>query len=286
MNKLFYAASTFLLIAGPAAAQADRAIIKVNGTAILQSEVLERLWKRYGPAMVEEMVDEALLRQAASAQKIKADPDEVERRFSRIRSQFNDPATFEDQLKQSGSSVEMLKRDLADQMAQEKSVIKRGGLSVKDDELAQAFKTHFAKLGTPQTVHLLHMVVKTEAEAKDLVQKIKGGGDFRALAKEKSLATSGKINGGDYGFVARGMLPPEIEAIAFALKPKEVKLVPGQKGVHILQALEFKAAVPAEFAKVKDDLREILMAEKVKAALPGYLQELRKKAEIQPQGQP
>jgi parvulin-like peptidyl-prolyl isomerase len=127
---------------------------------------------------------------------------------------------------------------------------------------------------------LHHILVATESDAKAIVEKIKSGADFKTLAREKSLAASGKAAGGDYGFVARGMLPPEIDEIAFGLKPGEIKIVPGPRGSHILQVLEMRPAKPATFAGIKDDLRDMLMAEKIKKAAPSYLTELRQKAEI------
>jgi parvulin-like peptidyl-prolyl isomerase len=96
------------------------------------------------------------------------------------------------------------------------------------------------------------------------------------------LAASGKAAGGDYGFVARGMLPAEIDDIAFAMKTGEIRIVPGPRGFHVLQVLEKRPAKVAVFAEVKDDLRDMLLAEKIKKAAPEYLAELRHKADIKP----
>lgn len=268
-----------------ATAQADRTVVLVNGTPIRQSEVLERLWKRYGPDTLEEMVDEILLRQAAQAQKLQASPAEVDKRLSRLRSQFSDQKVFESQLEQYGSSIDRLGEELREQLVREKLVIAERRLSIKEEELKRAFETHRSELGSREGLHLRHILLKTEAEAKEIVQKVRAGGDFKDLAKEKSLAPTGKLSGGDYGFVTKGMLPPDIEELAFAMKKDDLRILPTPKGFHVLQALERRPAVPAEFAKVKEDLREMLLQEKIKAALPDFLRDLRAKAEIKPQGQ-
>ena len=266
----------------PAAAQADKEVVKVNGTPIRQSEVMNRLWKRYGTETLEEMVDELLLRQDAQAKKVKAAPDEVNKRLERVRAQFPDPKILENQLEQAGSSMDKLKEDIGDQLVREKLIISRRRLSVKEGDLKKAFAEHRQQLGTPPGVHLRHILVKTESEAKDLLGKIKGGPGFIHLAREKFPAPTGKINGGDYGMVSKGMLPPEIEEVAFAMKLNEVRMLPSPNGFHILQTLEKRAAAPAEYEKVKKDLREMLLQQKIKQALPEYVQELRRKAEIQP----
>lgn len=282
MKAGFLIITGFFLSAIQAAAQVDREIVKVNGTPIRQSEVLDRLWKHYGTETLDEMVDELLLRQDAQAKKIKVMPAEIDKRLERVRSQFPDPKILENQLQQSGSSLENLRADLGDQLLREKLILGQRGLSVKEEDVKKAFTEHRGDLATPPGVHLRHILVKTEPEAKELLAKIKAGGDFIALAKEKSLAPTGQINGGDYGIVSKGMLPPEIEAVAFAMKPDETRMLPSPNGFHILQTLEKRPAAPAEYEKVKKDLREMLLQEKLKQALPEYVRELRRKAEIKP----
>ena len=150
----------------------------------------------------------------------------------------------------------------------------------------KAYDANKDKLGKPEAVHLRHILAKTEVEATEIAAKIKSGSDFKTLAREKSLAASGKAAGGDYGFVSRGMLPPEIDSVAFALKPGEIKIIPGPRGSHILQVVESRAAQSATFAEVKDDLREMLVAEKLKEASGPFLLELRRKADIKTSSQP
>jgi foldase protein PrsA len=276
-------ASLIMLFAARAGAfpvGADGILVRVNGVPIRQSEVVERLLKRYGAQAVDEMIDETLLRQAAKKAGIVADDSEVSRRLSKLQEQFGSRELFISQLEQAGSSLTKVKEDLADEIVREHLVVKSQGLSVTDSELKKSFDENKDKLGAPEAVHLRHILVATEAAAKDVVAKVKGGADFKALAREKSLAASGKAAGGDYGFVARGMLPAEIEEIAFAMKTGEIRVVPGPRGSHVLQVLETRSAKPAVYADVKDDLRDLMMAEKIKKAAPQFLQELRAKAEI------
>ncbi len=272
------------LIAAPARADADREIVKVNGTTIRQSEVMEKLWQRYGPETLDEMIDGLLLRQEAQRKNINAASAEVDRRLARLREQLPDPKALEAQLQQSGSSIDKLKQELSEQVELEKLVAGEKKLSVRDDEIKEAFEKHKDELARPEGVHLRHIMVATEAEADDVIKHLKAGADFRELAREKSLAPTGKINGGDYGVVTRGLLPREIEDVAFAMKPNELRKLESGKSWHVLQALERRPAQPAVYAKVKDDLRQALLEEKIKAVLPDYKRALRAKADIQPLG--
>ena len=281
MNPI--SASLALILAARAAAAPvgpDGVLVRVNGVPIRQSEVVERLLKRYGAQAVDEMIDELLLRQAAKKSAIVPDEAEVTRRLNKLQEQFGSRELFVSQLEQAGSSIAKVKEDLADEIVRERLVIKAKSLTVGAAEIKKAFGENKDKLGAPEAVHLRHILAADDKEAQDLVAKIKSGADFKALAREKSLASSGKAAGGDYGFVARGMLPPEIDEIAFAMKPQEIRVVPGPRGSHVLQVLETRPAKPAVFAEVKDDLRDMLLAERIKKAAPEYLQELRRGADI------
>ena len=118
-----------LFLANAAAAE-DPTIVKVNGTPIRQSEVFDRLWKRYGSETLDEMVDELLLRQAVLNAKIQVSPSEVDRRLSKVRAQFSDPKLFEAELAGAGSSVDKLKVELREHLSREKLITAQKKLSV------------------------------------------------------------------------------------------------------------------------------------------------------------
>ncbi len=286
---MFQAIAAAILLAAPASAATssvagDFDVVRVNGTAIRQSEVLERLWKRYGSQTLEEMIDELLMRQAAAAKKITASPADIDRRFARLQAQFGSRELLVSQLEQAGTTVAKVKEDLADEIVRERLIVEAKGVKISDEDLKKAFDTNKDKLGKPEAAHLRHILAKTEAEANELVAKVKGGADFQTLARDKSLAASGKAAGGDYGFVSRGMLPPEIDEVAFSMKAGEIKTIAGPRGWHILQVVEKRAAQTASFDEVKDDLREMLLAEKLKEASAPFLLELRRKADIKTPG--
>jgi foldase protein PrsA len=281
--KSIYASVSFILAASAAwgaAPAADQILVQVNGTPIRRSELVSRLLGRYGAQTVDEMIDELLMRQAAQKGAITADEAAINRRVTKLQERFGSRELFLSQLEQAGSSVAKLKFDLADEIVREKLVVKAKALKVTDEELKKAFDANKDGLGQPEAVHLRHILVKTQAEADTVAEKVKSGADFAALARDKSLAASGKSAGGDYGFVARGMLPDEIEKIAFGMKAGELKTVPGARGVHVLQVLDRRPAKVAVFGEVKEDLREMLLQEKIKKAAPEYLSDLRRAADI------
>lgn len=84
-------------------------------------------------------------------------------------------------------------------------------------------------------VRASHILVKTEQEAKDLLNEIKNGASFADIAQEKSLCPSGQ-NGGDLGFFGKGVMVKEFEDAAFALEVGQVsEPVQTQFGWHLIQ---------------------------------------------------
>ncbi len=85
-------------------------------------------------------------------------------------------------------------------------------------------------------VRASHILVKTEDEAKSLLEEIKNGKLFADAAKEVSLCPSGR-DGGDLGFFKRGVMVKPFEDAAFSLKEigEVSEPVQTQFGWHLIQ---------------------------------------------------
>ncbi|MEK7656646.1 MAG: peptidyl-prolyl cis-trans isomerase [Elusimicrobiota bacterium] len=282
-------AGLFLALLAPVSSQEGRSpsppedpvVVTVNGSAIRQSEVVARLWKLYGPATVQDLVDEQLLGQAAAELKLKADAKEIDKRLQALKREFRDEEAFLARLKRVGSSIDEVKRQLGEQIVREELVLRRKGIAVGEAEIKGYFDKNKASLAAPEQARLRYILLRTEQEARDALLALRAGADFAKLAAAKSLDPS-KDKGGDLGFISRGKLQPEIENLAFSLKPGEADLIGASGGWHLLQMVETKASLAADFKKVKDDVRQTLLSTKIAEAFPSFLQELREKAKIEP----
>lgn len=85
-------------------------------------------------------------------------------------------------------------------------------------------------------VRARHILLKSEDEAKKLLEEIKGGKSFADAAKEVSLCPSGR-DGGDLGFFKKGVMVKPFEDAAFAMKEigEISEPVQTQFGWHLIQ---------------------------------------------------
>jgi parvulin-like peptidyl-prolyl isomerase len=87
-------------------------------------------------------------------------------------------------------------------------------------------------------VHCAHILVKSEKEAKEVLERLKKGEKFSSVAKAVSNCPSGK-QGGDLGTFTRGKMVKEFEKATFALNKGETSvIVKTQFGCHIIKRLE------------------------------------------------
>lgn len=123
-----------------------------------------------------------------------------------------------------------------------------------------------------------HILVKTEAEAKEIIAQLNKGGDFSKIAKEKSLDPGSKDKGGDLGwFSPATMVKPFSDAVAVLPKGSvSASPVQTQFGWHVIKLVDTRAAQPLPYEKVKEGLQKNLQQRN----LEKMMADLRSKAKI------
>ncbi len=84
-----------------------------------------------------------------------------------------------------------------------------------------------------------HILVETEEEANEVVDRLAAGEDFAELAEELSTDTGSAAQGGDLGFVSQGTFVEPIDEAVFNLPLNEVSdPIETQFGWHVVEVLE------------------------------------------------
>lgn len=125
-----------------------------------------------------------------------------------------------------------------------------------------------------------HILVEKEADAKDIIAKLKKEPKaFEALAKQKSLDTGSKVNGGDLGwFDPRSMVPEFGVAVAKLEKGKITEEpVKSQFGYHVILLEDSRAKAVPPLEQVKPGLTQQVQQQNLKK----LLDDMKAKAKIE-----
>jgi peptidyl-prolyl cis-trans isomerase C len=123
-----------------------------------------------------------------------------------------------------------------------------------------------------------HILVKTEAEAKDIIAQLNKGGDFAKIAKEKSIDPGSKDKGGDLGWFSPASMVKPFSDVAANLQKGATSATPVQTqfGWHIIKLVDSRPAQPLPYEKLKDGLQKNLQQRN----LEKMMSDLRSKAKI------
>src|SRR5213594_802843 len=164
-------------------------------------------------------------------------------------------------------------------------------VEVKDDEVAEYYALHKDdKFTEPEQVRARHILVKTAADAgadvkaaarkkaEELLAKVKAGGDFAALAKERSEDAGSAANGGDLGLFTRGRMTPAFEEAAFALQGGGLSdVVETPFGFHVIKVEEHRPGGAKPLETVHDEIVDTLKRERSLALARKQAEEDRRK---------
>ncbi len=105
------------------------------------------------------------------------------------------------------------------------------------DKLAEALGDEVSP--TAEQARARHILVETEEEAKEVIERLEAGEEFADLATELSTDPGSAANGGDLGFVPSGRFVEPIDEAVFSLPLGEIsEPIETQFGWHVVEVLE------------------------------------------------
>ena len=178
-----------------------------------------------------------------------------------------------------------MKKDLALDLWMKKEM-KTLEASFTKEKLQEEYKKNKKLYSTPKKLHARHILVKTEAEAKEIIKELDSAKDKKAkfieLAKSKSTGPSGKA-GGDLSWFEPKMMVPEFSAAADKLKKGEYTKTPvkTQFGYHIIMLDDKKEAAVKPFETVEAQIKNSLAGKAFAGKMKEKTEALRKAAKIE-----
>jgi parvulin-like peptidyl-prolyl isomerase len=175
-----------------------------------------------------------------------------------------------------------VKRDLALELWMKKEF---DSIKVTDADVKAFYNKNKAMFVQPETAKASHILLKTEADAKAVIKKLKSAKDkkakFTELAKTKSTGPSGP-NGGDLGWFDRKRMVKEFSDAAFKLKKGSYtkKPVKTQFGYHVIFLDDKKDGGNVSLKEATPNITQSLKVKKFQANMKKVTKKLRSSADI------
>jgi foldase protein PrsA len=276
---------------------------KVNGEVITVDELnqqVAQLKKQY-PTMFEgadgegrlidfkqrlldNLIDQELVRQAAEDQGIKVTDADVDKQIKQLKGGFENDKAFTEALTSAGMTEDSLKTQIREQLLTQKLIESLdSGAAVNDEDIKKYYETNKAQFYQKEAKRASHILFKPEdkAKAEQVLKELNNGGDFKQLAKKYSVDTATAANGGDLGWPTTAYVEEFQKALDKLDVGETSKLVKTPYGWHIIRVEEERKASQQKLDDVKDQIKQILVQQNRADSYQKFLDGLRKKAKIE-----
>ncbi|HTI86945.1 MAG TPA: peptidylprolyl isomerase [Alphaproteobacteria bacterium] len=228
--------------AAPTAPVADPVVGRVNGEAVLRSDVLreaetlppqfqqmpiEALW----PVLLDRVIDRKLIAGAARKDGLANDAD-----------------------------VKARMKDLEDRVLEQTFLVKRMQKQVTEAAMQKRYAEMIGAMKPEARVHARHILVKTRDEAVDIIRELAKGTDFAKLAGERSQDPSSAKAGGDLGWISKEQVVGPFGDAVFAMKKGETSRAPVQTqfGFHVIRVDDIQADYKPSYDEKRDEIQQAL----------------------------
>jgi foldase protein PrsA len=242
-------------------------VATVNGQPLSRDQLAALCLHFDGKAVLETLIQHELIRQEAAKQGVAVSKEELEACVRKTvqeqldaRARMNGANDFADwaakkglkpadATRQAHEAEDWLRPFAAPEVLARKILLK--SVEVTEADARAEFDRRYGP-----KAKVLQIVLRTEADAEDVIRKLKLGADFVEMARDASVDNVSRRKGGEIEPLGRGS---PLGDAAFHLKPRQFsEPVKTPDGVHILKLVELIPAVNKHFDDVKDEIRESL----------------------------
>ncbi len=246
---------------------------------------------KFKQEIADQVVDRVLLLQEAARLKIQPDKETVDTRLAQIETSRSKD---QDWLNNKERLIPKIRKQLEDDSvldSLEKKI--RDVPKPKRADVKRFYESSPDKFTAPEQIKVSIIMLRVDPsapsnlwdaafeEASTLVAKLRGGADFAELARIHSGDDSA-INGGDMGYIHKGMLAVPAQNVLDLMSPNDIsEPVVLLQGVAVFRLDDRVKAKLNPFDKVKDRVESLLQRDQGDKAWRGLAQELRKKTKIE-----
>jgi parvulin-like peptidyl-prolyl isomerase len=167
-------------------------------------------------------------------------------------------------------------------------------VKVSDDEIKVEYRAHADRYKVPKQVKVSQIlfvwdknasekdIAGVKKNAQEILERVKKGEDFAALAKKYSLDQASAAKGGDIGYANGKQLPSGayIAAMAFEKEGAVSDLIIGKEDIRILKATEVVPEKKKSIEELRSWLERAAQSKKQREAWQNYMDGLKKKGGV------
>ncbi|OCA88302.1 foldase [Bacillus sp. FJAT-27225] len=263
-----------------AAFTGPKAAATIDKEKISMNELNEKLNESYGATMLDTMINNKVVELEAKKENVSVTQKEIDSEYDKLIDAYGSEEALNAALEQNRTNENVLKQDIKDYLLAEKLMRKK--IEITDEEMKTYFDENKESFNTEEQVEASHILVKDEATAKEVKEKLDQGEDFAALAKEYSTDTANAEQGGELGFFGKGDMVAEFEKAAFNLGINKIsEPVKTEFGYHIIKVTDKQEAKEAVYEDSKDQIKEQLFQQKFQTEYPSWLEDAKKEYKIE-----
>lgn len=232
--------------------------------------------------ILQTLIDQSLLLQAATAQQLSVSQQELDTVMELIQNKWgkNDWNTTLGQAKLSdGDFRALMQNDLLIRKYMRDFVFAR--IAITDAQIETFAAAHPEKMVQPEQIHVYQWVGHNPNDLQMWLADLKKRPHtFQSLAQTHSVGPEA-AHGGDLGWIARGMLPPALDAACFALgvhKPSAI--VPYGDVYHVFWVEERMPQRAATLAQMRNPIESLLRQQAEAQAQQDHIVALRDAARV------
>ncbi len=247
--------------------------------------------------VLDQLIDFYLLLEESERRQVIATADEVESEIERVRNSYPTSQTFDEQLQEWGTTLEILREETRKDLLVAKTIEMELNivLEIEDETVRAFYDQHPGQFATGELVQASHILIglsptasatergqslETAKALRD--QAITSNTDFADLARQHSTDEATASNGGDLGMIERGQTGESFERALFSLELDEISpIVESPFGFHIIKAGRRQEGTITPFQQVRTQIRNILLQQERQLRMSSFLSNLRKAGNVE-----
>jgi parvulin-like peptidyl-prolyl isomerase len=258
----------------------------------------EAVIKQSRAGLLQRLIDNILIEQEAKksgASIIVKDEEIMEVVQDMLNKQKLSMQDFLKSLAKESNSIESVKKEIRGQMMRARLLRReiKSKILVSDEEIGEYYNKNRQDYEGKETVRIKQLLLllppnadknikaKMKNEALQLHKRVMNGESFDLMIVNYSQGPAA-AQGGDVGFIGKGTIIPEVEAVAFSLPIGQVsEVIESSVGFHIIQVVDKKGAGLKPIAAVREEIKTKIEDEKLDKKYDEWIASVRAKSHIE-----